>query len=90
MEKFLRQFETLETLVAAKNAAYGGSWRLMRPSTIRDLISCKVARIEQLEHGAPDNGEGIRDSLQDIAAYALWELVRLHEDEEDRTGHIKN
>jgi hypothetical protein len=88
MEKFLRQFETLETLVAAKNAAYGGSWRLMRPSTIRDLISCKVARIEQLsQHGTSDNGECICDSLQDIAAYALWELVRL---EEDRTGHSED
>lgn len=69
-------------LLQAKNHDYGEAWRLMRVSSMTDLILQKLLRIKQIEDNAGQTlvSEGLEANYRDIINYAVFALIRLEED----------
>ncbi len=70
--------------MAAKNADYGDSWRLMRLPSITDQILVKVHRIRTIEESedAPKISEGIESEYRDILNYCVFAMLKLQEVED--------
>lgn len=68
-------------LLQAKNHDYGEAWRLMRVSSMTDLILQKIMRIKQIEDNAGRTlvSEGLEANYRDILNYAVFALIRLNE-----------
>ncbi|MBL7783715.1 MAG: DUF1599 domain-containing protein, partial [Saprospiraceae bacterium] len=68
-------------LLAAKNHDYGEAWRLMRISSMTDLILQKLLRIKQIEDNSGQTlvSEGLEANYRDIINYAAFALIRLSE-----------
>jgi len=68
-------------LLKAKNHDYDEAWRLMRVSSMTDLILQKLLRIKQIEDnsGQTQVSEGLEANYRDIINYAVFALIRLHE-----------
>ncbi|MFN4079994.1 MAG: DUF1599 domain-containing protein [Saprospiraceae bacterium] len=68
-------------LLSAKNHDYGEAWRLMRVSSMTDLILQKLLRIKQIENnqGKTLASEGLEANYRDIINYAAFALIRLEE-----------
>lgn len=68
-------------LLQAKNHDYGEAWRLMRISSMTDLILQKLLRIKQIEdnQGQTQVSEGLEANYRDIINYAVFALIRLGE-----------
>ncbi|MCB0530618.1 MAG: DUF1599 domain-containing protein [Lewinellaceae bacterium] len=68
-------------LLQAKNHDYDEAWRLMRISSMTDLILQKLLRIKQIEDnaGATLVSEGLEGNYRDIINYAVFALIRLKE-----------
>jgi Nucleotide modification associated domain 1 len=68
-------------LLQAKNHDYGEAWRLMRVSSMTDLILQKLLRIKQIEDNAGHTlvSEGLEANYRDIINYAVFALIRLEE-----------
>lgn len=77
-DKYLNK--TLE-LMSAKNHDYGEAWRMMRVSSIVDLILSKIYRTKQIEdlRGATKVSEGIEANYMDMVNYAIFALIKLSE-----------
>lgn len=73
--------EALE-LMKAKNHDYGEAWRMMRVSSITDMILSKVYRTKQIEDlgGATKVSEGIRANYVDMVNYAIFALIKFTEE----------
>lgn len=69
-------------LLQAKNHDYGEAWRLMRVSSMTDLILQKLLRIKQIENNAGKTlvSEGLEANYRDIINYAVFALIRLSEE----------
>lgn len=65
-------------LLEAKNHDYGEAWRLMRVSSMTDLILQKLLRIKQIEDNAGQTlvSEGLEANYRDIINYAVFALIR--------------
>lgn len=84
--KFTPFINLLADTLRKKNAAYGdsaGQAPMFAPNVSPEegvwvRLGDKVARLETLLRGGPDNGESIDDTLLDLAGYAaiLWTLRR--------------
>lgn len=76
-----RQVTTTRDLLAAKNHDYGEIWRLMRVSSIIDIILMKVHRIISIEKNSGKTiiSEGIDANYQDIINYSVFALILLEE-----------
>lgn len=74
-----RQIEENIRLLQAKNHDYGEAWRLMRVSSMTDLILQKLLRIKQIENNAGHTlvSEGLEANYRDIINYAVFALIRL-------------
>ncbi len=78
-----RRFEekALETkeLMFAKNHDYGEAWRVMRISSLTDLILMKILRVKQIEdnQGKTLASEGVKANYQDMLNYAVFALIKL-------------
>ena len=68
-------------LLQAKNHDYDEAWRLMRVSSMTDLILQKLLRIKQIEDNAGKTlvSEGLEANYRDIINYAVFALIRLTE-----------
>ena len=68
-------------LLQAKNHDYGEAWRLMRVSSITDLILQKLLRIKQIEDNAGQTqvSEGLEANYRDIINYAVFALIKTHD-----------
>jgi len=68
-------------LLRAKNHDYAEAWRLMRISSMTDLILQKILRIKQIEDNAGQTlaSEGLEANYRDILNYAAFALIRLSE-----------
>jgi len=68
-------------LLQAKNHDYDEAWRLMRVSSMTDLILQKLLRIKQIEDNAGQTqvSEGLEANYRDIINYAVFALIRLTE-----------
>lgn len=66
-------------LLQAKNHDYDEAWRLMRISSMTDLILQKLLRIKQIEDNAGQTqvSEGLEANYRDIINYAVFALIRL-------------
>lgn len=69
-------------LMFDKNHDYGEAWRMMRVSSMVDLILMKLRRIKQIEdhQGKTIISEGVEGSYMDIINYSLFCLIRLSEE----------
>lgn len=65
-------------LLQAKNHDYDEAWRLMRVSSMTDLILQKILRIKQIEDRAGKTlvSEGLEANYRDIINYAVFALIR--------------
>ena len=72
-------------LMLAKNHDYDEAWRSMRISSYTDLILMKIYRTKQIEghDGATLVSEGIDANYMDMINYALFALIKLHDDESE-------
>lgn len=75
------QIEENIRLLSAKNHDYDEAWRLMRVSSMTDLILQKLLRIKQIEDNAGQTlvSEGLEGNYRDIINYAVFALIRLGE-----------
>ena len=72
-------------LMLRKNHDYDEAWRLMRVSSLTDLILMKVfrtKRIEELE-GQTWVSEGVAANYMDMLNYAVFALIKLTIERED-------
>lgn len=69
------------TLMLDKNHDYGEAWRLMRVSSMVDLILMKLRRIKQIEdnQGKTIISEGVEGGYMDIINYSIFCLIRITE-----------
>lgn len=82
----LKKLYTLEiqkalNLLRKKNHDYGEIWRMMRLSSIIDIILMKVHRIIRIEQNAGKTlvSEGIDANYLDIINYSVFALIKLEE-----------
>ncbi len=78
---FDRNIDENIRLLEAKNHDYDEAWRVMRISSMTDLILQKLLRIKQIEDnaGALLVSEGLEANYRDIINYAVFALIRLEE-----------
>lgn len=69
-------------LMLDKNHDYGEAWRMMRVSSMVDLILMKLRRIKQIEdhQGRTLISEGVEGGYMDIVNYSIFCLIRLAEE----------
>jgi len=70
------------SLMEAKNADYGDSWRDMRLTSITDQILVKIRRIKQIEEagGVTQVSEGVESEYRDILNYCVFALIKIRGD----------
>ncbi len=78
-EYFDREVAENLRLLQAKNHDYDEAWRLMRISSMTDLILQKLLRIKQIEDNAGQTqvSEGLEANYRDIINYAVFALIRM-------------
>ena len=85
-ERFHKAAHETRELMLNKNHDYGEAWRDMRVSSLTDLILMKILRVKQIEdnHGKTLVSEGIDANYMDIANYALFALILLDEESNEK------
>ncbi len=68
-------------LMKKKNHDYGGAWRIIRISSLTDLIIQKIIRVKEIEdnNGVVAVSEGLEANYMDMANYAIFAMIRLSE-----------
>lgn len=81
MELYDKHIGRATRLMLDKNHDYDEAWRMMRVSSMVDLILMKIRRIKQIEdhQGKTLISEGVEGSYMDIINYSLFCLIRLKE-----------
>ena len=92
LELYDKHLHRAARLMLDKNHDYGEAWRLMRVGSMVDLILMKLRRIKQIEdnQGHTLVSEGVEGGYMDIINYALFCLIRLHEEKELDKLRIEN
>lgn len=80
-EAYVKQRSTARALLSQKNHDYGEVWRMMRISSIIDIILMKVHRMKSIEEqgGKTIISEGLDANYLDIINYCVFGLVKLEE-----------
>ncbi|MFN5319017.1 MAG: DUF1599 domain-containing protein [Bacteroidia bacterium] len=82
-EQFDEVIARCKDIFLKKNADYGTSWRMLRPSSITDQIYIKASRIRGIEtSGTHLVDEGVEPEFIGIVNYALLALIQLQLDEQ--------
>jgi Nucleotide modification associated domain 1 len=78
-ELYDKQVSANILLLQAKNHDYDEAWRVIRISSMTDLILQKILRIKQIEENAGQTlvSEGLEANFRDILNYAVFVLIRL-------------
>lgn len=73
-------FSEAKKLMVKKNHDYGEAWRLMRISSLTDLILMKIFRTKQIEdnNGKTIISEGIDANYYDMINYAVFALIKIN------------
>ncbi|MBS9768281.1 MAG: DUF1599 domain-containing protein [Flavobacteriaceae bacterium] len=81
LERYKYYFQQAKELMEKKNHDYGEAWRMMRVSSITDLILMKIYRTKQIEDlgGKTLVSEGIDANYLDMINYAVFALILLNE-----------
>ncbi|PVX52551.1 uncharacterized protein DUF1599 [Balneicella halophila] len=79
IERYHTNFQKAKSLMEKKNHDYGEAWRMMRVSSITDLILMKIYRTKQIEDlgGKTLISEGIDANYLDMINYAVFALILL-------------
>jgi hypothetical protein len=81
-EQFDEVIARCKDIFLLKNADYGTSWRMLRPSSITDQIYIKATRIRGIEtSGTHLIDEGIEPEFIGIVNYSILGLIQLQFDE---------
>ena len=85
VELYDKHIRRATQLMLDKNHDYGEAWRLMRVSSMVDLILMKIFRIKQIEdnHGKTLVSEGVEGGYMDIINYSLFCLIRTNSPQEE-------
>ena len=69
-----------EDIFAKKMKDYGSAWRILRISSLTDLILQKLLRVKQIEDndGNTIMSEGIDANYLDMLNYAVFALIKLN------------
>lgn len=80
LELYDKHIRRATTLMLDKNHDYGEAWRMMRVSSMVDLILMKLFRIKQIEDndGKTLVSEGVEGGYMDIVNYSLFCLIRVN------------
>jgi hypothetical protein len=72
-----REFEQTQKLQQDKNHDYGEAWRMMRVSSMTDIILMKLLRIKEIEdhEGQTIISEGVESGYRDIVNYSVFCLI---------------
>ena len=75
------QIANIRKLLSDKNHDYGEVWRMMRVSSIIDIILMKVHRIISIEEneGKTLISEGIDANYHDLINYSVFAIIKLEE-----------
>lgn len=86
LELYDKHIHISTQLMLNKNHDYGEAWRQMRISSMVDLILMKIRRIKQIEdnQGRTLISEGVEGGYMDIINYALFCLIRMTEEEQEK------
>lgn len=70
-----------QQLLEDKNHDYGEAWRMMRVSSITDIILMKLYRVKQIEdnEGKTLVSEGVLANYQDIINYSVFCMIKFNE-----------
>ena len=79
--RYFAVINEVKELLFNKNHDYGEAWRMMRVSSMTDIILMKLLRIKQIEdnNGKTLISEGIKSGYQDIINYSVFCLIKLTE-----------
>lgn len=79
LQRYQAYFQEAKSLMEKKNHDYGEAWRMMRVSSITDLILMKIYRTKQIEdlEGKTLASEGIDANYLDMINYAVFALILL-------------
>ena len=93
IDDYRRQAQATLELMLRKNHDYDEAWRLMRVTSMTDLILMKVFRTKQIESndGKTLVSEGVAANYQDMINYSVFSLIKLElegEDSEGLKGHL--
>lgn len=78
LEQYQFEIQKCRSLFERKNADYGSSWRILRPSSVTDQILIKALRIRSIEEkGVNKVGESIEDEFVGIYNYSIIGLMQL-------------
>lgn len=82
LDKFDEKISIAYELMKNKNHDYGEAWRLMRLTSLTDMIIQKVFRIKSIQSnkGKTKVSEGIDANYLDIINYAVFYLIKKDED----------
>ena len=82
MQLYDKESEKTLSLMMDKNHDYGEAWRLMRVSSITDIILMKIMRTRQIEDNAGKTliSEGVDANYRDMMNYAVFSLILLKEE----------
>nr|MBD5378010.1 DUF1599 domain-containing protein [Bacteroides sp.] len=85
-ELYDKHSASTRSLMEAKNHDYGEAWRDMRVSSITDMILTKLLRNKEIEdnNGMTLVSEGVDGNYADIVNYALFSLIHLRAEDEQR------
>lgn len=81
LQLFDKYASNAHALMKDKNHDYGEAWRLMRISSLTDIILMKLLRIKQIEdnEGKTMVSEGLDANYYDIINYSVFALIMLNE-----------
>ncbi len=76
-----KEIQKIEDLMLQKNHDYGEAWRDMSQESFVDLILVKLLRIKQIlaNDGQTIVSEGMDANFVDIVNYAIFALIKIHE-----------
>lgn len=82
IELYDKHIAITKKLMENKNHDYGEAWRVLRVSSLTDLILQKLLRVKQIENnqGKTLVSEGINANYQDMINYAVFALIHLNKD----------
>ena len=77
MQLYEKYVDHTLSLLLKKNHDYGEAWRMMRVSSITDIILMKLLRVKQIEEneGSTIISEGVDANYMDMINYAVFALI---------------
>ena len=88
IDDYRREAQATLELMLRKNHDYDEAWRLMRVTSMTDLILMKVFRTKEIESndGKTLVSEGVAANYQDMINYSVFSLIKLELEGEDGEG----